>query len=638
MFVVVPILCFVLTFLTFYKKANGQGWRSAFLSASIVWGLSVTIITEILSIPKLLTFGWLSGAWAVTGLAWLVVTFRLIQGKVKRRPLPTLPPSVAMLVLGVMIIVTTTGFIAVMAPPNTSDSMTYHMSRVVHWIQNRNVAFYPTHIPRQLHQNPWAEFAILHLQILSSGDRFANLVQWFSMIGSIVGVTLIARQLGAGTYGQILAAAVTATLPMGILQASSTQNDYVVSYWLVCFVYYTMALTVIGTTGWSEVLGAGVSLGLAILTKATAYLLAIPFLLWLLLSRLRTVRWESWKAPLVIIVVALSLNVGHYERNKDLYGSVLGPGFEWVSGEQRFANKVFTIPSLMSNMLRNLGLHLGTPFGRINAAMERGVRLLHKPLGLDVSDSRTTWSGLEFHIPIMSNHEDRAGNPIHLALILLSLPLVIIFRGSERLGTLLKYLAAITTAFLLFSLYLKWSPWHSRLHLPFFVLWSPVIAIVLCKITNHRVATSIATVLLISALPWVFYNKSRPLLGTRSIITSRRIDQYFSNLTKFKLAYTGAAEYLNSKKCSDIGLSLDVNDPEYLLWVGLREPAKSVVRLEHVSVRNVSGVKSHIDLLTDFSPCAIVSTVPHASKEMAFKGRVYALEWSRTPVSVFMRR
>ncbi len=638
MFVVIPILCFVFTFLTFYKKANGEGWRSAFLSASIIWGLLVTIITEFLSIPKLLTFGWVLGLWAGTSAAWAVVAFRLIQGNVKPRPLPTLPPSVAMLVLGVTIIVTTTGFIAVIAPPNTSDSMTYHMSRVVHWIQNRSVAFYPTHIPRQLYQNPWAEFAILHLQLLSSGDRFANLIQWFSMFGSIVGITLIAQQLGAGTYGQILAAVVTATLPMGILQASSTQNDYVVSYWLVCFVYYIMALTVTGATGWSAVLGAGVSLGLAILTKATAYLFAIPFLLWLVLSRLRTVRWESWKAPLVIIVVALSLNVGHYERNKDLYGSALGPGSEWVSGEQKYANGVFTIPSLISNMLRNLGLHLGTPFRRINAATERGIRLLHRPLGLNVSDPRTSWIGLEFHIPIMSNHEDRAGNPIHLALILLSITLVFILRGSERLGTLLKYLVAVTTGFLLFSLYLKWTPWHSRLHLPLFVLWSPVIAIVSCKITNHRVATSIATVLLISALPWVFYNKSRPLLGKSNIVHTGRIDQYFSNLPTLREPYIGAAEFLNSKKCLRVGLSFGEDDPEYLLWVALQETANTMPRLEHVNVQNVSRVKSHIDPLTDFSPCAIISTQPFPRKEMAFKGRVYVLEWSRTPVSVFMGR
>jgi hypothetical protein len=92
------------------------------------------------------------------------------------------------LLLSIGLIFVLTGLIAIVSPANTWDSMTYHMSRVVHWIQNQGLAHYPTSILRQLHQNPWAEIAILHFQILSNGDRFANLIQWLSMIGASMGV------------------------------------------------------------------------------------------------------------------------------------------------------------------------------------------------------------------------------------------------------------------------------------------------------------------------------------------------------------------------------------------------------------------------------------------------------------------
>ena len=49
------------------------------------------------------------------------------------------------------------GIVALTAPPNTWDSMTYHMPRVEHWIENRNVEPYPTHILRQLSLGPGAE-------------------------------------------------------------------------------------------------------------------------------------------------------------------------------------------------------------------------------------------------------------------------------------------------------------------------------------------------------------------------------------------------------------------------------------------------------------------------------------------------
>lgn len=636
MFAMIPILCFVLIILSLRKKSNGDAWRSSFLSASIIWGLSLTIITEILSLLRSLTFAWLLGLWGVTSIAWAFMYLCPIERNLRLRPMPKIPSALAALLLGVSLIAAITGLIALIAPPNNSDSMTYHMSRIVHWIQNRGVAFYPTHILRQLHQNPWAEFAIMNFQILSSGDRLANLVQWFSMVGSILGVTLIAMQLGAGMRGQILAAAVAATLPMGILQASSTQNDYVVCYWLVCFVYYTVTLTVTGSMGWSPVLGAGLSLGLAILTKATAYLFAFPFLLWLVLSRLKTARWESWKPPFVIVFLALSINVGHYGRNLDLYGSVLGPRQERELFA--YANEVFTVSSVISNIVRNIGLHIGTPSERINAVTERGISVLHTLLGIDANDPRTAWAGLEFHIPTMSNHEDKAGNPVHLALIIVSVCLALKWREPREARSLLYYSSAVTMAFLLFTLLLKWQPWHSRLHLPLFVLWSPFVAIVLCRIPNHRVATSIVTVLMLSALPWVFYNKSRPLLGEGNIINMRRIDQYFNNLLALRDPYMGAANFLKSRKCPQIGLSVGWNDPEYLLWAALRETANYRARLEHVNVHNLSIVKSRTFPITDFIPCAIVSTDPNPSKEMATDVGVYAQKWSLTPVSVFIKQ
>lgn len=630
----IPIICFVLIFLSLRKKSNGDAWRSSFLSASIIWGLSLTIITEILSLLGWLTFGWLLGLWGVTGIAWAFTYLWPVERNLRLRPMPKIPPALAVLLLGVSLIVAITGLIALIAPPNNSDSMTYHMSRVVHWIQNRSVAFYPTHILRQLHQNPWAEFAVMNFQILSSGDRLADLVQWFSMVGSILGVTLIAMQLGAGMRGQILAAVVAATLPMGILQASSTQNDYVVCYWLVCFVYYTVTLMVTGSMGWSPVLGAGVSLGLAILTKATAYLFAFPFLLWLVLSRLKTARWESWRSPFVMVLLAFSINVGHYGRNLDLYGSVMGPRQE----RKMYVNDLYAVSTVISNIVRNLGLHLGTPFAQVNAVIERGIRVLHTPLGLDVSDPRTTWGGKEFHIPIMSNHEDKAGNPIHLALIIMSVCLALKWRELRGARSLLHYSIAVTIAFLLFNLVFRWQPWHSRLHLPLFVLWSPFVAIVLCRIPNHRVAASIATILILSALPWVFYNKSRPLLGNGNIVNMRRIDQYFNNLPALRDPYMGAANFLKRRKCPQIGLSVGGNDPEYLLWVALRETANYRARLEHVNVHNVSTAKLHTYPITNFIPCAIVSTDPHPGKEMATDVGMYAQEWSLSPVSVFIKQ
>ena len=137
--------------------------------------------------------------------------------------------------------------------------MTYHMPRIVHWLRNHSVAFYPTNDLRQLSLQPWAEYAMLQLHALAGGDWFDNLVQWFSMTGCVIGVSLIAEMVGATPSGQVLAALFCATIPEGILEASGAKNDYSLCFWLVCLVYYLLAFRRAGTLG--NALGIGGALG-----------------------------------------------------------------------------------------------------------------------------------------------------------------------------------------------------------------------------------------------------------------------------------------------------------------------------------------------------------------------------------------
>jgi len=95
----------------------------------------------------------------------------------------------------------------------------------MHWAQNASVSHYPTANLRQLQFGPAAEYILLHLQVLSDSDRWANLVQWLAMVGSVALASLLARHWGAGRSGEWLAGILVATLPMGILQSSTTQND-----------------------------------------------------------------------------------------------------------------------------------------------------------------------------------------------------------------------------------------------------------------------------------------------------------------------------------------------------------------------------------------------------------------------------
>lgn len=633
-----PITFFIIIFFVFQKSKIAPSWRISFLSASLVWGLLLTATTEFLSLFGLISFWEILGVWILSVILALIYLLRIYQvnstnGKLNiHLGLTEISDFDILLLAGITFIIIAVGVTGWISPPNTWDSMTYHMSRVMHWIQNGSVTYYPTHILRQLHQNPWAEYAIMHFQVLSNSDRFANLIQWFSMVGVTIGVSLIAKQLGASSSGQVFAAVISVTIPMGILQGSSTQNDYVVSFWLVCFTYFAILLKESGKHLYS--LAVGASLGLAILTKATTYIYAFPLMVWIGLSLIKSRRIKGLWLIALILIIATVINFGHYSRNYNLYSNPLGPGQE--GEDYKYSNDVFTIASVTSNAIRNIGLHIGTPFERVNSLLENGIYELHRVIGIDPNDTRTTWADTEFHISRTSRHEDGAGNLLHFILIICSIPIIVLQQRKQKDS--IYYLVCLVGSFILFSLYLRWQPWNSRLHLPLFILYSSLIGLSLSKIRLHNVANLCITILLLGALPYVLKNQSRPIIGQESIMATSRTELYFRNRPSLIEPYISSTQFVLKSQCSDIGLVLGGDDWEYPFWVLLHENDKRTIRIEHVNVANISQSKSNEYPFNAFTPCAIIVVSNNLPNEVNIGDVIYLRKMLSNPIGVFKQK
>ena len=608
----------------------GESWRTTLLLTATLGGLLLALMTELLGAFRLLAQGPVVAVWSSVCaglLAWFVRNRQHApaQPSVRDRAQFTLTE---LLFLGYLAaVIALTAMLAWVAPPNTWDSQTYHMSRVVHWIQNRSVDFYPTAVLRQLHSNPWAEYLILHLQLLTGTDRLANFVQWASMVGSLVGSSAVAKELGAERRGQIIAAVACATIPMGVLQSTSTQTDYVVAFWLVCLAFFSMRLA--KRPDLSSALGVGGALGLAILTKGTAYVFSLPFVALLAM----TAFGRRDRKLLVFIGLACTIafvsNAAHYARNLDLYGSPLGPGAEGAGLE--YNNQRIEVAVLASNLLRNAGLHMGTsePLSR---AAERSINALHTLLGISPNDPATTWPGTSFQVQRQSMNEDNAGNPVHLALI--GIALLIYAFGFRRDATVTAYVAAVVVGFLIFCTYLKWQPWHSRLHLPLFVLWTPLIGLFLSSLSRAWAGNMAAVVMISSSAPTFVFSQTKPATGSASIFTLPREDQYFSKRPDLLPVYNEAARRIKALNCADVGIVTDIEGWEYPLWVLLKDKASSPIRIKHVAVVNASQRKS--SELESFEPCALFLSNREQTPSVSVAGKPYALMWSSGGIGVYV--
>src|SRR5262249_34137456 len=154
-------------------------------------------------------------------------------------------------------------------------------------------------------------------------------------------------------------AVISVTIPEGIAEASGTQNNYVLAFWLVCLIYFTLLFIAKPTL--LSALFIGASMGLAILTKGTAYIYVAPIAIWIAVGAVRTLSWQAWKPLAIIASLGLLINSGQYIRNLALTGTFIGN-----EPNEPYVNTVISPAVLISNAVRNLALHLETPNVEIN--------------------------------------------------------------------------------------------------------------------------------------------------------------------------------------------------------------------------------------------------------------------------------
>jgi 4-amino-4-deoxy-L-arabinose transferase-like glycosyltransferase len=633
MLVALPAACLLLCFTFLYaRREAGAEARTVLLRAAAVWGVLLAGITEVLTAFHALAPAAIAASWGASAAALGAAGARVGRNRLPRgRSTPIRAPALAML-LAVAVIVVGTALSAAAGWPNQWDAMVYHLSRVDHWIQNRGIGFYPTHIIRQLFNPPGAEYAIVHLRLLGGDDRWSNAPQWLAMVGSLVGVSGIARRLGAAGRGQLFAVLLAATLPMGILQASGTQNDYVTAFWLV-----VLADAVLAPPSRWRTFQMGAGMGLALLSKGTAILFA-PALL-LALPELTAGTWSDRLRPAVpILLLVLALNAPHWARNTATFGWPLGPRDSGSADgvRDKLTNDALTPGIFASNVVRNLSLHAGIGRPGVDRAVQHATEQLHRLVGLDVVDPRSTrlYSDARFRVRGDPTDPDSAGNPVHLVLMVLAAIRVAWSRGLRQSQRLLpRYGIALAAAFLLFCLVLKWQPWHSRLQLPIFVLAAPFIAAAWHG--APRLLGAAAVLLSVLALRPLLYNRLAPLAGKHTVFGTPRADQYFQSFgggpSSRQREYLAALGLLRERSCERAGLLLGWDAWEHPLWVLQPSPPR---RMAHVGVTNgTARLRTPNPLL---EPCAVLAGGVETGDTLRLGNRSYGLALPGEVLRVFL--
>jgi hypothetical protein len=597
-----------------------DGSRSAYIKASIIHGLIIAISTELLSINKSLTLNSIVLLWSLMTIINTTILFVFLYSYGKKnilidkiqqkiysfKNLRGLDKIQLITVIAVLIICLIT---ALVSPPNNYDSMTYHMARVMHWIQNQTVNYYPTNNLRQISFPPGTAYIVTHLQILSGGDHFANCVQWLAFLGCIITTSLIVKNAKIGLNSQVITALVCASIPMAIMQSTTTQTDLTTSFWLISFVYFIFRTDKYVKL---DIFWFSTSLGLAILSKPTAIIFGTPFLIILVFRYFVSLIvvgtfqkiYHSMIFSVEIVILTVSLSIPSYLRNYAVFGNLLG-----IDTGTR--NDVLGIAQLTSNLLRNSALNL--PF----RGYWKLVGSVHDFFNIDINDSVTTFLTNDFNVDLTAKdlfnifflpNEDFVSTSIHFILILIIIAFLIYIKVCKIKTKFVYEQIIISTifGFIFYSLLLKWQVWGNRLLLPFFIINAPVIGYFIRNCLSKSMEILLSSIFIFTGItysltpmhhpfisippeyyrqfPSIFENRQSP-----SIFGLDREDIYFSaHLKGAKDTYNTLADRVIEDNCNSIGIYIGGDTPEYPLWVLMQSKGIKSLRIKHINVQNQS--------------------------------------------------
>jgi len=391
MAVIILLITYLITVyvLILYKNSI----RESVVKAALILYLISVLILETLSIFEFIEFYFLLIAWLLVIAIEIALIFVFHKKNIgnanfqetltKLRSFFSSKFNVILFAI-ILIIFLITFFIAVASPPNNYDSMTYHMPRVSHWIQNKSIKFFETTNTRQNLSMPLAEYAILNVQILSKSDRYANLVQWTSFLTIIILVSLVAKKMGANTRLQLMISFLASTLPMGLLQSSTTQNDLVVGMFCLSFLYFMILVREQNTP--ENAVFAAFSMGLALLTKGTGYIfcagIGSVYGIYALITSRKESIFKNFLVLISIVGIALLINAGHIIRLID-YSSE-----QFAAENQHIIVDKISVVNTWSNLLRNGVMHLATLNQATNDSTESSVENI---LGNEINNPETTF-------------------------------------------------------------------------------------------------------------------------------------------------------------------------------------------------------------------------------------------------------
>lgn len=619
----VIFLIIILYFSLFQNYSFEKNVSINILKSILSFSFTTVFITELLSLINNLNLLGIAISWTIIFIVLLYFVFKkkpklnflFIYDKFK-----TLSILEKTLISFIVLIVALLFFQGILYPPNNWDSLTYHMSRIMYWLSNENLDHFPTHILRHLYQPPFAEYLIMNVNVFQGNDYFSNSIQLFFLLFCLFPLNELLNLFNVNKTAKLITFLFCITTPSVMLQASTTKNDIVCAFFILTSILFLYKCY--KESSLSNYFFLGISIGLGMLTKGTFYLFIFPALLIFLFFIVKQLFYEKKFKPILFgllsIFMLLLINIGHFSRNYSINNNILSIDDE---ENKMFWNEEMNFTFFSSNLLKNIGLHMGYPFtANYNELLED----FHEKNNISIDNPKLNFLGLKYTSPKkFETHEDLVPNTFHFVLLLIVYLFLLFNSVYKKNYKILLLLCTVLLQIILFTIYLKWQPWHTRLHIPLFILSSVFIGFFFNLFKKPYLSYLLSFGFISSFWFYYVHNNTRPIitnrLYTKNIFTDdTRFKKYFANQM---FLYPEYANVLNKMyKYNPKKVGLEIYDWEY--------PILAEYYYDHLKVVSINVVNNTNKIKQNINNIDVIISNKNNGNEYVFNGKTYT---NKTP-------
>lgn len=609
MFILLPIV--FISIYIYQKKSlllKGEGIWEAFASSLLIFQAVLLLITNILSFFHCLNTITLIGSWLIVLIIiWTIYLIRfgfsfplttrllnqIFEHYMKRICSFSISEKLMLISIAVIAMILFIG--AIFTVPYNYDSMTYHLARIGHWIDNQSVNHFVTTIDRQLYSPVLDEYNLLHMFLLTGSDSFLNLLQYFSMLITAAYLYKCTKMLGTGRCFSIFAAFLFMTMPLTISQAVTTQNDLFGTMWFAVFLYYLLQFVLMDTITFKSktirmALFTGLTVGCAFLTKTSICASMVFFLPWLVI-----VRFIKKDKLIALIKTALTAGTALFVFiSESLVRNFLSCGqIMPATASDNIMVATKNISYIIVNIMKNFSLIVTQHFSdALNGFICRIAIHTGALLKVEVNHEAISFHGFDYirHMNRGSNMYSHDITPSafvgYLALgcgfLLIIFACIQLFRKKIKSGTkpllhphTLGFSISCWLSLGFIMALLRWQPWGTRIMYP--ALAMTVIMIgnlfdIICRNMKKKGYISIPFIILgiLFAIPSITYNME-PSMTNIAEGCSNRLSRYFTYNKRYD-SYLELTDALAEFEASEtIGVSISGDGYDYPLWLTFKK-------------------------------------------------------------------